>query len=56
MKYWKVRFDDGSNSEGYLILNDEMVAQGLTDEDGNEITVGISYTTIDTEAEAPEWA
>jgi len=56
MIYWKVRFDDGSGKEGWLVFNDEMIAQKLTDEDGKEITVGISYTTIDTEAEPPGWA
>lgn len=56
MIYWKIRFDDGSDKEGWIILSDEKAAQRLTDADGNDITVGISYTTIDTEAEPPEWA
>jgi hypothetical protein len=56
MTYWKIRYDDGSGREGWLIFDIETMFQRLTDEDGNDIIGGISYTTIDVEAAPPEWA
>ena len=56
MKYWRVKFDDGSETFGWLVMSDELVAQRLTDDEGNDITHGISYTTIETEGTPPGWA
>lgn len=56
MIYWKIKFDGGHEGTGWLVLDDDLNAVSLTDDDGNEITEAVSYTTIDTEAEPPEWA
>lgn len=56
MKYWKIRIDSAPGKFGWLILNDQLTAQRLTDEDGDDLTGNIDYTTIDTEATPPDWA
>lgn len=55
MKYWRIRFDSFEGM-GWLVLDDQLTALRLTDDDGNDITQPCDYTTIDTEAEPPEWA
>lgn len=53
--YWKVRFDDKIKGFGWLVLDENMVAVCLTDENGKEILEGVSYTPIEFDTQ-PEWA
>jgi len=55
MKYWKIRFDDGHEGTGWLVLDETMAAIRLTDSDGNDIEGGVSYTPIEFDTQ-PEWA
>jgi hypothetical protein len=56
-KYWKVRFDGETDyTEGWLVFNAaDMVAERLTDVNGNTIREGVSYTPVEFDTQ-PDWA
>jgi hypothetical protein len=56
MIYWRVRFDDESSGEGFLVLSDDLVAVGLFHEDGTPANEVEEYTTIDMNPALPSWA
>jgi hypothetical protein len=53
--YWKVKFDDVIDGIGYLKFNSSMEQVGLFDENGAEITIGVSYHPIEFENVIPSW-
>lgn len=55
MIYWKIRFDHGHEGSGWLVLNSDLVADRVTDDDGNTVTGSFGYTVVETDS-IPGWA
>lgn len=56
MIYWRVTFNDGESGEGWLELNDDMLAQGIYHDDGTPCTDTLKgYFPTDTDVSVEDW-
>lgn len=52
--YWKIEFNDKLQGFGYLQFDENMIAIGLFDEQGNVITEPCGYTPVEFNV-TPDW-